>query len=65
MSESKILRSLLCMCIITILYLGAIGLCRTVIFSTILKIDDKVINYVSLGIYTLIFIFGPFSLPFL
>lgn len=65
MSGSKNLRSLICMCIITVLYLGSIGLCRTVIFSTILKIDDNVINYVSLGIFSLIFLLGPFSLPFL
>ncbi|CAD8183525.1 unnamed protein product [Paramecium pentaurelia] len=51
-------------CIITVCYLGAIGLCRTVLFSNILKIDDKVINSVSLGIFSLIFLIGPFSLPF-
>ncbi|CAD8083240.1 unnamed protein product [Paramecium primaurelia] len=51
-------------CMITVCYLGVIGLCRTVLFSNILKIDDKVINSVSLGIFSLVFLLGPFSLPF-
>lgn len=65
MSEKRDnLCSLTYTCIITVSYLGAIGLCRTVLFSNILKIDDKVINSVSLGIFSLIFLIGPLSLPF-
>ncbi|CAD8187815.1 unnamed protein product [Paramecium pentaurelia] len=63
MTEQTNIGNLIYVCIITVSYSGAIGLCRTVIFSTILKIDDQVINSVSLGIFTLIFLFGPFSLP--
>ncbi|CAK84338.1 unnamed protein product (macronuclear) [Paramecium tetraurelia] len=65
MSEKRDkLCSLTYTCMITVCYLGAIGLCRTVLFSNILKIDDKVINSVSLGIFSLVFLLGPLSLPF-
>ncbi|CAD8125576.1 unnamed protein product [Paramecium sonneborni] len=63
MSEKDNLCSLTFTCMITVCYLGAIGLCRTVLFSNILKIDNQVINSVSLGIFSLIFLIGPFSLP--
>ncbi|CAD8125233.1 unnamed protein product [Paramecium sonneborni] len=63
MTEQINIGHLIYMCIITVCYLGSIGLCRTVIFSTILKIDDVVINSVSIGIFTLMFLIGPFSLP--